>query len=57
MPHPTWTPAALEKMKNVPFFIRPIAKAKIESEARARGVSEITVALIDEIRAEQHARR
>ncbi len=49
-----WTPDALEKIKKVPFFVRPIAKRKAESEARARGLSEVTVALLEELREQQH---
>ncbi len=49
-----WTPDALEKIKKVPFFVRPIAKRKAEAEARARGLSEVTAALLEELREQQH---
>jgi hypothetical protein len=51
-----WAPDALEKIKKVPFFVRPLAKKKAESEARARGLSEVTVTLLDELREKQHGR-
>ena len=43
----TWTPEALAYLKRIPFFVRPIAKKRIESMARERGEHEITVALMD----------
>jgi hypothetical protein len=49
-----WTPEALEKIKRVPFFVRPLAKKKAESEARARGLTEVTAALLEELREKQH---
>lgn len=49
-----WTPEAVEKLAKVPFFVRPIAKRKAEAEARARGLLEVDVALLEELRREQH---
>jgi hypothetical protein len=49
-----WTPDALETIKKVPFFVRPLAKKKAENEARARGLTEVTAALLDELREKQH---
>jgi len=49
-----WAPDALEKIKKVPFFVRPLAKKKAESEARARGLTEVTAALLDELKQAQH---
>lgn len=50
-----WAPDALERIKRVPFFVRPLAKKKAESEARARGLSEVTVQLLEELRERQHS--
>ncbi len=49
-----FTPDALEKLAKVPFFVRPFAKKKAEAEARARGLTEVTAALLDELKRSQH---
>ena len=46
----TWTPEAAAYLKRIPFFVRPLAKKRIESEAIARGEHEITVALMEELK-------
>lgn len=45
-----WTPEAEAMMKKVPFFVRPLAKRKTEEAARERGLDEITVPLLEELR-------
>ena len=45
-----WTPEARAYLERIPFFVRPLAKRRIESQARARGQAEITVALMDELK-------
>ncbi|MFO0694132.1 MAG: PCP reductase family protein [Polyangiales bacterium] len=49
-----WTPEALKKIERVPFFVRPFAKKKAESEARARGITTITAELLEQLRKAQH---
>lgn len=49
-----FTPDALAKLAKVPFFVRPFAKLKAESEARARGLTEVTAAFLDELKSAQH---
>lgn len=49
-----FTPDALEKLAKIPFFVRPFAKKKAESEARARGLTEVTGAFLEELRRAQH---
>lgn len=49
-----FTPDALAKLAKVPFFVRPFAKKKAESEARARGLTEVTAAFLEELRQAQH---
>jgi hypothetical protein len=39
----TWTTAAEAMLKEIPFFVRPAARKKIEKFAQERGVNEITV--------------
>lgn len=38
----TWTAEATEKLKEIPFFVRPFAKKKIEQMAQENGVQIIT---------------
>jgi len=45
-----WNPEAEKMMKKVPFFVRPLAKRKAEEAARERGLDEVTVQLIEELR-------
>ena len=39
----SWTAEAEAKLKEIPFFVRPAARKKIEKFAQAQGTSEITV--------------
>jgi len=45
-----WDPKAEKMMKKVPFFVRPLAKRKAEEAARKRGLDEVTVQLVEELR-------
>ncbi|ABB56250.1 PCP reductase family protein [Synechococcus elongatus] len=36
-----WTPAAEQCLKEIPFFVRPAARKKIEKFASDRGITEI----------------
>jgi multimeric flavodoxin WrbA len=45
-----WTAEASEQLGKIPIFVRRMAKQRIEEEARARGLSEITVALMLEVK-------
>lgn len=37
-----WTTAAEALLKEIPFFVRPAARKKIEKYAREKGLAEIT---------------
>lgn len=37
-----WTAAAESLLKEIPFFVRPAARKKIEKYARENGINEIT---------------
>ena len=37
-----WTPAAEARLKEIPFFVRPAARKKIEKFAQEGGMTEIT---------------
>lgn len=50
----TWTPEAEERLKSIPFFVRKMAKAKIEKEAIKDGETEITVEFMHKVREKQH---
>jgi hypothetical protein len=49
-PHPTWSPAAEQRLERVPEFIRPMARQAIERFAAERGHPRITEELMDEAR-------
>lgn len=46
----TWKPEALELLKKIPFFVRPVAKKKIEKDALEKGMTEITAEFMEEVR-------
>jgi uncharacterized membrane protein len=37
----------------VPFFVRPLARRKAEAAAHERGMTEVTSALLDELKAKE----
>ena len=43
-----WTPDAEAKLKEIPFFVRPAARKKIEKFAQETGSSQITVEIYDQ---------
>jgi hypothetical protein len=43
----TWTSEAEAKLKEIPFFVRPAARKKIENFAQAQGANAITVEIYD----------
>lgn len=43
-----WTPEAKARLKEIPFFVRPAARKKIEKFARKAGVTEITVEIYEQ---------
>lgn len=47
-----WTPEAKAKLKNIPFFVRPQARQKIEELARSANYYEITPEIVEQARAE-----
>jgi hypothetical protein len=44
----TWTPEAKEKLKDIPFFVRPFALKKIEKYAQENSFSQITIEVYDQ---------
>jgi hypothetical protein len=49
-----WEPEAEARIKKAPFFIRPFIKGRAEKEAKARGLPQVTCALLDELKAKEH---
>jgi len=45
-----WDKDAREKLKKAPFFIRKLAKARVERAARAQGMERITLAFMEAIK-------
>ena len=43
----SWTTEAEAKLKEIPFFVRPAARKKIEKFAQEQGVNEITAEIYD----------
>ena len=51
----SWTAEAEAQLKEIPFFVRPAARKKIEKFAQEQGASEITLEIYD--RAKQEFKR
>ncbi|OUL35026.1 protochlorophyllide oxidoreductase [Nostoc sp. T09] len=47
-----WTAEAKEKLKNIPFFVRTQAKARIEQLARQAKQDIVTAELVEQARLE-----
>ena len=43
-----WTTEAEAKLKDIPFFVRPFARKKIETYAQENGFSPITVEIYEQ---------
>jgi hypothetical protein len=43
-----WTAEAEARLKEIPFFVRPAARKKIEKFAKDAGVTEITEAVYEQ---------
>jgi hypothetical protein len=43
-----WTPEAEAKLKDIPFFVRPFARKKIEKYAQDNNLSPITIEIYDQ---------
>jgi len=47
-----WTPEALAKLKNIPYFVRGQARVRIEQLAREAETEVVTVDLVEQARIE-----
>lgn len=43
-----WTAEAEARLKEIPFFVRPAARKKIEKFAQELGASQVTVEIYDQ---------
>jgi hypothetical protein len=43
-----WTTEAEARLKEIPFFVRPAARKKIEKFAQEAGISQITVEVYEQ---------
>ncbi len=43
-----WSTEAEARLKEIPFFVRPAARKKIENFAREAGITEITEAIYEQ---------
>src|SRR3989338_4448768 len=46
----TWTKEAEERLKRVPPFVQPMARQSIVNYAKEKGVREITLRVMDEVK-------
>jgi light-independent protochlorophyllide reductase subunit B len=51
---PAWHPDAEQRLRKVPFFIRPWVRRRAEAVAAERGLQEVTSQLLDEIKDREH---
>lgn len=45
-----WEEAAQQQLQKAPFFIRKLARSRIEKAARERGVTVITAELVEQVK-------
>jgi len=51
-----WEPEAVDRLRKVPFFIRPFVKRRAEAVARERGLDSVTSQLLDDVKRREHRR-
>lgn len=49
-----WSTDAEARLASVPIFIRFFVKRRAEAAARARGLDEVTSALLDDLKKSEH---
>lgn len=52
-----WTEAAEARLKEIPFFVRPAARKKIERFAQEADITEITEAVYEEAKQKFNKRK
>lgn len=51
-----WDEAAIRRLQSAPFFVRRIARGKVEKAAREQGVRRISVEFMEKIRKKEMGR-
>ena len=51
-----WDEAATRRLQSAPFFVRRIARGKVEKAAREQGVRRISVEFMEKIRKKEMGR-
>lgn len=51
-----WEADAEARLQQAPFFIRPLARRKVENAARAQGVQRITLAFVESVKRQEMGR-
>ena len=49
-----WEVKAQARLEKAPFFVRPFIKLRAEREAKSRGLTEVSEALLDELKGREH---
>ncbi len=50
----SFSPEAEAMLRKAPFFIRPLIRKRARDAAKSRGMTEVTAALLAELKGEQH---
>lgn len=49
-----WTDEAKQRIKRIPFFVRPLVKKRAEALAKERGLTEVTTEILAQLRQTEH---
>lgn len=49
-----WSKEAKDRIKKIPFIVRPFVKRRAEALARERGLQEVTTELLAQLRQAEH---
>ncbi len=45
-----WDPEAEQRLKKAPFFVRGMARKRVEKAARERGLERVTLELLEQVK-------
>ena len=51
-----WDPDAVRRLNKAPFFVRKIARGKVEKAAREQGLTRITLEFVESIKKREMGR-
>jgi Proto-chlorophyllide reductase 57 kD subunit len=55
--HICWTAEAEAKLKEIPFFVRPVARNKIEKFAEEQGKLEVNIEVYEHVKQQFRAKK